>query len=46
MFLLPAVCFIGRTDSNTQAVQDHAEGLGVYTGGLGPRVLECEGAHR
>lgn len=33
-------------DAKPQAVSDSAQGFDVLSGGLGPRILQREGAHR
>lgn len=40
------VRLIERLDAKPQAVSDSAQGWDVLSGGLGPRILQCEEAHR
>lgn len=40
------VWLIEWNDSKLQAVSDSVHGCEVLSGGLGLRILQCEGAHR
>lgn len=40
------VWLIEWTEAKPQAVSDSAQAFDVLSGGLGQRILQCEGAHR